>query len=124
MQRWLKKLWDWVVSATVRVSSHFRAKPAQSYTTRVFGDRALAQQAVKKGDVLAIVESGGKQKWALLRCPCGCNEELALNLMRSHRPVWQVAVNDAGLASLHPSVHSTKCGAHFWVKDGRVIWCE
>ena len=101
-----------------------RARKPLTYSTKIFSNRSLALQAISAGRVLAVVESEGNKKWALMRCPCGCGEDLALNLMRSHFPAWELIVNNAGQASLHPSVHATRCGAHFWVKNGTVNWCE
>ena len=101
-----------------------RARIPLTYSTKIFSNRSLALKAISAGRVLAVVESGGNRKWALMRCPCGCGEDLALNLMRSHRPAWQLIVNNAGQASLHPSVHTTSCGTHFWLKNGIVNWCE
>lgn len=127
MLDWLKKFRALLVSTfsaprPQRAAS--RIRPPLVYTTKSFGDRSVALQAAHAGSVVAVVKSGGKRKWVLMRCPCGCGEDLALNLMRSHRPVWELSVNQAGQASLHPSVHATTCGAHFWLKNGTVNWCE
>ncbi|MGH9626043.1 MAG: DUF6527 family protein [Bryobacteraceae bacterium] len=102
---------------------HRRTIPSVSYEARLFDDRSTAVPVAHRSRVLAVVQSAGKQKWALLRCPCGCGENLALNLMHSHRPVWGLSVDASGKASLRPSVHATKCGAHFWLRNGTVIWC-
>jgi hypothetical protein len=96
--------------------------PGPSYATAFHGSQHEALQAAKSGAVLAIVESSGRRKWAMLRCPCGCGEVLAMNLMPTHRPRWDVQLNAAGEGSLYPSVDSTKCGAHFWLRSGRVVW--
>jgi hypothetical protein len=79
-------------------------------------------RAASGGGVFALVESAGRRKWALLRCPCGCGEILALNLMQTHSPFWTVRLNINGDATLHPSVDATKCGAHFWLRNGVIVW--
>jgi hypothetical protein len=127
MLSWLRKILHWLwVEALHRkpLPPGGRVQPRVSYKTKVFSDRSIALDAAHRGRVLAVVERAGTLKWVLLRCPCGCGEDLALNLMRSHLPVWELAVNRTGQASLHPSVHATTCGAHFWLRNGTVIWCE
>ncbi|MFD1122436.1 DUF6527 family protein [Methylophilus flavus] len=44
--------------------------------------------------------------------------------MRSQTPFWSVKVEGANEFSVHPSVDSTTCGAHFWIKNSEVIWCD
>lgn len=72
---------------------------------------------------LLVVGSQDKPKWVKFRCPCGCGEVLALNLMQSHFPRWAIARDDANRLTVSPSVHSTTCGAHFFVRSNRVEWC-
>ncbi len=72
---------------------------------------------------LVLVGSGGKPKWLKFACPCRCGEVLALNLMGSHSPRWFVQQDSAGSISVSPSVDSTTCGAHFFIRNNRVEWC-
>lgn len=46
-------------------------------------------------DRLVIVH-GETDKWALMRCPCGCDERLKLSLAREQRPQWRVEVDHLG----------------------------
>lgn len=127
MLRWLKRLWISLVSGAPdpeQAPELHDIRPLVRYETKLFNNRSAAEQAAQESQVLAVVQSGGKEKWALLRCPCGCSGDLALNLMRSHRPVWELSLDSAGRASLRPSVHATTCGAHFWLRNGMIIWCE
>jgi hypothetical protein len=99
MLSWLRKILHWLwVEALHRkpLPPGGRVQPRVSYKTKVFSDRSIALDAAHRGRVLAVVERAGTQKWVLLRCPCGCGEDLALNLMRSHLPVWELAVNRTG----------------------------
>jgi len=75
----------------------------------------------KPGRALYIV--GDPPKWAILQCPCGCGDTIDVNLMKSRSPVWQLSFAN-GKPSFHPSlwVPKEKCGAHFWIKDGKIIW--
>ena len=94
------------------------------YRVAFFEDRNSAIKASKEANLVAVVDVRGKRKWAYLTCPCGCSELLALNLMQSHSPRWQISVQTERSFSLEPSVHSMECGAHFWLRDGQVIWCD
>lgn len=73
---------------------------------------------------LVLVGSTERPKWARFSCPCGCGEILALNLMRSLSPRWEVQVSDDGKADVFPSVHSLPCDSHFWIRHSRVDWCR
>ncbi|WP_425265716.1 DUF6527 family protein [Acidovorax radicis] len=44
--------------------------------------------------------------------------------MSSHSPRWEVKILSKTSFSVHPSVDATSCGAHFWLRNGRVIWCQ
>lgn len=72
---------------------------------------------------LILVGSKSKAKWLKFLCPCGCGEVCALNLMKSYYPFWTVELNEDRTISVKPSVHSQKCGAHFWISKNRIHWC-
>lgn len=76
----------------------------------------------KLGTAIYIVGSEGP-KWVVLDCPCRCGERIDVNLMRSRRPVWQLAEKH-GNVTLDPSLWlpAEKCGSHFWIRDNRIIW--
>jgi len=93
------------------------------YDLKEFESRSDAIAAASNPGVAALVGGGKGYKWLIMQCPCGCNEELALNLMHSHKPFWRVEMRAGSQFSVHPSVDSTTCGAHFWIRDGEVIWC-
>lgn len=104
---YLRRLWRWFrqrndISAIVHVNSR-------------------SEIPEKLGASLYIV--GKPVKWAVLQCPCGCGDTIDVNLMKARRPVWDLYVND-GKATFHPSLWmpKEKCGAHFWIRDGKIIW--
>ncbi|WP_371815099.1 DUF6527 family protein [Bradyrhizobium sp. CCBAU 51753] len=46
-------------------------------------------------------------------------------LLKEIRPRWDARVDQRGHVTLHPSVWLKQgCRSHFWLRDGRVIWCE
>jgi Family of unknown function (DUF6527) len=70
--------------------------------------------------VLYVVGTRKIQKWATFLCPCGCRDRIELYLGPHRRPRWTIAFSRHG-ATLKPSVWQTRgCGAHFFVRDGRV----
>jgi hypothetical protein len=83
---------------------------------------ASADVALKTGKLVVLGEHQ-KYKWLQFICPCGCGEIQALNLMRSHYPLWTVEIHEDATLTVHPSVHAQRCGAHFWVRRNEIIWC-
>src|SRR5229473_2764752 len=72
---------------------------------------------------LVLVGQPQKAKWLKFSCPCGCGEVLALNLMESHSPRWSLHREFGNRITVWPSVRSTKCGAHFFLRSNNVEWC-
>jgi hypothetical protein len=41
------------------------------------------------------------------------------------KPRWNVDLDNRGRVSLHPSVwRQTGCRSHFWLRSGRIEWCD
>ncbi|WP_460931245.1 DUF6527 family protein [Oleiagrimonas citrea] len=60
-----------------------------------------------------------------MRCPCGCGQIIELMLIHEVRPRWDLRVDEAGRPSLHPSIWLQRgCRSHFWLKHGRIHWCD
>jgi hypothetical protein len=79
---------------------------------------------LRQGEIYMVV-SAGIRKWACLRCPGGCESVISLSLAPDRRPRWKIATDGWGRPTIEPSIHQTRqCQCHFWIKDGRVIWCE
>lgn len=65
-----------------------------------------------------------KPKWALFKCPCRCGDVVTLSLQQVHLPHWRLTRTLSGHPTLYPSIWRNKgCLSHFWVHDGRVLWC-
>lgn len=101
-----------------------RRQRIAQYSLESFDSRSAAREAAQQDGIAALVGAADKHKWLILKCPCGCGQEIALNLMGSHLPRWHVDVKSARRFSVHPSVDATSCGAHFWLRNGQVNWCE
>ncbi len=73
--------------------------------------------------ILVLVKDGDRQKWACLRCPCGCGERLQLSLNQSHRPRWVVVFDCLRRPTVTPSIHRLNaCRCHFWIKRYMLKW--
>jgi hypothetical protein len=89
---------------------------------------------VAKGDMLPkklprrnlVVARDGDEDWSVgLRCPCGCGQRLEMMLLEEVKPRWDLSVDSRGHLSLHPSVRLREgCKSHFWVRSGKIIWCD
>ncbi|MCX4141123.1 DUF6527 family protein [Paraburkholderia sp. SEWSISQ10-3 4] len=66
------------------------------------------------------------EDWCVgFRCPCGCNERVELLLIKEAKPRWDIAVTRDMRPTLIPSVWLNKgCRSHFYVRDGRIVWCR
>ena len=84
---------------------------------------SLPETLPRRGVIVAREE--GELWSAGMMCPCGCGDLLELALLEEARPRWSVGVDRCGRASLSPSVwRKTGCGSHFWLRRGRVRWCD
>ena len=69
---------------------------------------------------------GEPDAWlAALVCPCGCGHLIQLSLLQADSPCWGLKTDHGGKVSISPSIwRSLGCQAHFFVRDGRIIWCN
>lgn len=62
---------------------------------------------------------------AIHNCACGCKVETVtpLNLV-DNVGGWDLTVDPDG-PTLHPSIGNQKlpCKSHYWVKNGKIVWC-
>lgn len=73
-------------------------------------------------DLVLLTE--GQEPWSVgMRCPCGCGETIELALFEEADPRWKLHVDRRGRPTLHPSVWKRDgCRAHYFVREGKVIW--
>lgn len=61
--------------------------------------------------------------YASFKCPCGCGDELLLNLIEDVKPCWQVVLSEDNNFSITPSVwREVNCKSHFWLRNSKIIW--
>jgi hypothetical protein len=69
----------------------------------------------------AVLVSRGYDRLLVMRCPCGCGEDIIVNLDRAAGPAWVLYRHRRG-ASLFPSVWRVSgCGSHFVVWNDRIL---
>lgn len=75
-------------------------------------------------DIVLTRDDG--EDWSIgMRCPCGCGETIELMVIEEAKPRWTVDLDNRGRVSLNPSVwRQTGCRSHFWLRSGRIKWCD
>ncbi len=73
-----------------------------------------------------VLAREGDEEWCVgMRCPCGCGQGIELLLVKEAKPRWDLLVDSSDRPSLKPSVWlQTGCRSHFWLRHGRVEWCD
>lgn len=74
---------------------------------------------------LVLARDDGEDWCVGMRCPCGCGDVIELLVIAEAKPRWDVSADQKGRPSLSPSVwRKTGCQSHFWLRRGRVEWCD
>jgi len=72
----------------------------------------------------AVLVERGKPRLLILRCPCGCGDDLLVNLDRRAGKAWYLYRSRKGV-SLYPSYwRDDGCGSHFIVWNNHIYWCR
>lgn len=73
-----------------------------------------------------IYAIGDPDAWlAALVCPCGCGHLIQLSLLQVDTPCWSLHADRGGKVTISPSIwRSLGCQAHFFIRNGRIIWCD
>ena len=107
MMRWLRKQWD-------------RFGPARRL--QILPGDTLPETMPRRN--LVLMQDIG-ENWSVgMHCPCGCGEIIELMVDPGIKPHWSVSVDASGKPTLQPSVwKQTGCRSHFWVREGKIVWC-
>lgn len=108
IMRWFRRIWD-------------KCGPARRL---VIVDGDALPDVLPARDLVLTRDDG--DDWSVgMRCPCGCGERIELMILEGTRPRWDISINEVRRPSLHPSVwRKSGCRSHFWVREGRILWCE
>jgi hypothetical protein len=101
----------------------FKARVLPARHLNIIKGDSLPQQLPRRHVVLA---RDGNEDWCVgMHCPCGCGRTIELLVVQGVAPRWDLHVDDRGLPTLEPSVFlQTGCRSHFWLRQGRVQWCD
>ena len=76
-------------------------------------------QLVNPGDSVLIIRH--RPRWLLLKCPCGCEDVISLNVDYRAGKSWRLYQGKGNRLSLFPSVwRDTGCLSHFIVRNGEI----
>ncbi|WP_410504650.1 DUF6527 family protein [Maribacter sp. ACAM166] len=108
----MKQLFKWILSFFTKESKAFKLKIVSELPKEPVEHTLYLEGNVKEDDYW----------YALLKCPCGCGDNIMLNLMTDSKPCWEVKLINKH-PSVFPSIWRTKnCKSHFWVKEGKIFW--
>ena len=87
---------------------------------KVVQSRADAVGLLQKAGEAVLIERG-RPRWLLMACPCGCGEEIPINLDSRAGPAWRLYRNQRAGVSIFPSDwRDTGCRSHFIVWRGHI----
>lgn len=74
-------------------------------------------------NTIFIIQDGNEPELLAFKCPCGCNENILLNLLKDAKPQWRFRINKNDMIDINPSIwRKIGCKSHFFVKNGMVEW--
>ena len=74
------------------------------------------------GDTVLV--DRGRPRMLVMRCPCGCGDNLIINLDNRTGYAWRFYRDRRGL-TLYPSYwREDGCRSHFIVWSGHIYWCD
>ena len=72
----------------------------------------------------AVLVRRNNPRLLVVRCPCGCGDDLLINLDRRAGPAWRSYVSKNKL-TLFPSYwRDLNCESHFIIWNNRIFWCD
>lgn len=85
--------------------------------------RDAAAPMLKNSGEFVIVERG-KPRMIIMRCPCGCGDDLIMNVDGRVGKAWRYYRNQYGM-SLYPSYwRDAACESHFIIWNNNIYWCS
>jgi len=70
-----------------------------------------------------VIVKRGVPRLIVMRCPCGCGDDLLINLDPRSSGAWRL-YRKASKFTLYPSYwRDTACGSHFIIWNNRIHWC-
>jgi hypothetical protein len=96
-------------------------------TNKISYQGTIEYRGESKGLILIpgdfVIIKRGVLRYMVLLCPCGCGDELVINLDKRAGPAWRLYKKN-GLWSLYPSYwRDTHCCSHFIIWNNNIYWC-
>jgi len=58
-----------------------------------------------------------------LYCPCGEGHLISIPTIPTGKGIaWTITGLSSGVVTMYPSILNEPCGAHFFIRDGKIIW--
>jgi hypothetical protein len=94
----------------IKFTGTFLSRDEAAASLRTPGDTALVHRGVAR--------------MLLMNCPCGCGDNLVINLDSRAGPAWRIYRRGEAI-SLYPSYwRDTKCESHFILWRNIIYWCD
>lgn len=78
---------------------------------------------VLKSKQIYILKDGIVPELLAFKCPCGCNQDIILNLLKDTTPKWDFDFTLIGEINIYPSIwRSIDCKSHFFIRKSKVVW--
>lgn len=76
-------------------------------------------------ETIYVVTDGPIPDTLIFKCPCGCDVDIYLNLLKDTRPNWSFYITPKGKITISPSIwRNVGCKSHFIVRTGKIFWCS
>ncbi len=83
--------------------------------------RAEASRYLMQPGDAVVVDRGGP-RWLIILCPCGCGDEIPVNVDPRAGPAWRLYRRGERGLSLFPSVwRDTDCKSHFIIRRNQIL---
>lgn len=73
--------------------------------------------------LIYILNEGLMDEALYFKCPCNCDSNIELNLLKDSSPLWNYYITKQNQITISPSVwRNTGCRSHFFIRSGNVVW--
>lgn len=80
----------------------------------------VSSKLKQSGDAVLVFR--GSPRLLVIKCPCGCGDEIKINLDKRTGPAWKIYCHDS--ITVYPSVwRDNGCKSHFIIWKNNICWC-
>jgi hypothetical protein len=115
--RWIIYIWNLLWSCKSKIVKN------ETYSSRFQIEYVEDVPESILDSLIFIVQDGNEPELLVFKCPCRCNANIILNLLKDASPRWSYELNNEGTIDIYPSVwRNIGCKSHFFVKDSKIKW--